>query len=89
MSTLKEMNYREQTMPDGCWNCKHGGDVDRCELAMDSVPVGECGGEPIWGFEFISVDGICDRYEKDDPLGVVGHSGTGSSKKSVAVTPDE
>jgi hypothetical protein len=81
MSTLKEMGYRVQ---EGCWNCTNGREYfgRRCELARKrGVQFGT----------FVEKAGICDRYEKEggEPLKVVGKVSTGSSVRSVKVTPDE
>jgi hypothetical protein len=37
MSTLKEMNYRLQDMPNGCWNCRFDFPNGICCLALDEA----------------------------------------------------
>jgi hypothetical protein len=58
MSTLKEMNYRLQEMPDGCWNCRFStidGTACRKQGMSEDPP----------HFERIRFNGICSRYEKE------------------------
>ena len=54
MPTLKEMNYREQEMPNGCWNCKHvfngQGEPNFCQMVKS--------------WPNVKPGGICDHYKK-------------------------
>lgn len=54
MSTLKDMHYREQTMPDGCWNCLYRKGGVCCK-----VP----GSMPSYRY-IVELNGICDKWEK-------------------------
>jgi hypothetical protein len=54
MSTLKEMNYRVQDMPDGCWNCK------QCTIDLNSLI---CLAADV--DDEVHERGICSRYEKE------------------------
>jgi hypothetical protein len=54
MSTLKEMNYHVQDMPDGCWNCK------QCTIDLNSLI---CLAADV--DDEVHERGICSRYEKE------------------------
>ena len=58
MPTLKEMNYRKQQMPDGCWNCTH-----HFEWAFD---YGEACREA--GDVDVGINGVCDRFKVKEEL---------------------
>jgi hypothetical protein len=62
MSTLAEMGYHVQDMPDGCWNCKHYGQLwYECWQA----PRIESGTPFVEEHSKVEFNGICDRHEKE------------------------
>lgn len=59
MPTLKEMNYRVQEMPDGCWNCEHHRwSSDRECLLTKGKNLADMASH-------VAQVGICDNYKKE------------------------
>jgi hypothetical protein len=71
MPTLKQMNYRLQDMPDGCWNCRFDFPTGTCCKALDEA-FKDCKGRASRGEKATfmaeaktSPSGHCEQHEKE------------------------